>query len=88
MTAKEKAWDLMHKTNGITIKTREWQMCSDYARSDLKRKALIIVDEVIKIVDAVDDISNQFWKDESGNYKSSEKHLDYWYEVKSEIEKL
>ena len=47
MKAYEKAWDLLEKINGQPIDVETWEKASDYAKKDLKRKAFIVIDEVI-----------------------------------------
>ncbi len=47
MTAKEKATDILEKINNGKISKALWDNCSDYAKTDLKRKAFLIVDEVV-----------------------------------------
>lgn len=47
MTAKEKATDILEKVNNGKISKALWDNCSDYAKEDLKRKAYLIVNEVI-----------------------------------------
>ena len=47
MTPKEKAIELIDKMNNMPITFNEWERASDYAKNDLKRKVLIVVDEFI-----------------------------------------
>ncbi len=47
MTPKEKAIELLSKINNGEITDEIWENASAYAKSDLKRKALIVVSEVI-----------------------------------------
>jgi hypothetical protein len=48
MTPKEKAKELLDKMNNMPITIEEWNKASDYAKNNLKRKALIVVDELIE----------------------------------------
>jgi uncharacterized membrane-anchored protein YjiN (DUF445 family) len=47
MTKEEKATYILEKVNNGKISKALWDNCSDYAKKDLKRKAFLIVDEVI-----------------------------------------
>lgn len=47
MKAYQKAWDLLEKINGQPIDAETWEKASYYAKKDLKRKANIVIDEVI-----------------------------------------
>lgn len=80
MTPKEKAIYILSDINNQPITLSEWVNASLYAKSDLKRKALIVVIEVI----------NQL--NDDGLYIQGETNIDeiikYWQEVKQEIEKL
>lgn len=49
MTPKEKAIYIINQINGHPITIEEWDKASDYAKNDLKRKAKIVVYEVLKI---------------------------------------
>lgn len=49
MTPKEKAIYIINQINGQPITIEEWDKASDYAKNDLKRKAKIVVYEVLKI---------------------------------------
>ena len=67
MTYKEKATEILEKINNSKISKEDWEKASDYAKSDLKRKALIVVDEIIYFMDSFDidiDYPHQFkwWK--------------------------
>lgn len=46
MTPKEKAKELLDKMNNEKISYSTWQKASDYAKNDLKRKVLIVIDEI------------------------------------------
>lgn len=43
----EKTIELLEKVNNGKISKALWGNCSDYAKKDLKRKAIIVVDEII-----------------------------------------
>lgn len=47
MTSIEKAKDILEKVNNGKISKALWDNCSDYAKKDLKRKAFLVIDEVI-----------------------------------------
>ena len=72
-TPKEKAINLIDKMNNQSITIQEWQRASDYAKNDLKRKALIVVDEILRVIDRDNNYQNVY---------------AYFLEVKKEIEKL
>ena len=56
MTHLEKAKDVLEKVNNGKISKTLWDNCSDYAKKDLKRKAFLIIDEVIS---ALSDLGNE-----------------------------
>jgi len=47
MIPKEKAWDLLEKINNMKITTLEWNKASNYAKTDLKRKVLVVVNDIL-----------------------------------------
>jgi uncharacterized membrane-anchored protein YjiN (DUF445 family) len=47
MTHLEKAKEILEKVNNGKISKALWENCSNYAKTDLKRKAFLIVDEVV-----------------------------------------
>jgi hypothetical protein len=51
MEAANKALELMSKINGQLITKKVWLKASDYAKADLKRKAMIVVDEILNLDD-------------------------------------
>jgi len=77
MKHKIKAVELLEKINNGKITKELWDNCSEYARNDLKRKAIILIDEVV---------SEILEFDNTDGYAQS--RLDYWQQVKTEIEKL
>ncbi len=78
MKAYEKAWDLLEKINGKPIDAKTWEKGSDYAKKDLKRKANIVIDEVIETEMLID-------KD---NYVETKSYLAYWLEVRGLLNAL
>lgn len=64
----------MNKVNNTEIKMEQWLKCSDYAKNDLKRKALIVVDEVLFVL-------NEIATDSTDNYNAS----IFYLKVKDEI---
>ena len=75
MPPKEKAIELIDKMNNQSITIQEWEKASDYAKKDLKRKALIVIDEIIKELLECGEV----WM---------KSRIKYWQEVKQEIELL
>jgi len=61
MNPNEKALELLNKMNGQYITLSDWHACSDYAKAELKRKALVVVDEVMSNVFKSDLLS--YWVD-------------------------
>jgi len=59
MTPKEKAIELLDKMNNMPITIDEWDKASEYAKTDLKRKALIVVEEILKCRLDTDTSSNK-----------------------------
>jgi len=49
MTPKEKAKDLLEKINNASISNIEWDRCSEYGKNSLKRKAIIVCDEILSL---------------------------------------
>ena len=72
MTVKDKAWELLEKINNAPIEKADWVFSSNYAINDLKRKALIVADEVLGT------LYEYHYDSNSGAY-------EYWQEVKQEI---
>ena len=72
MTPQEKANELMARMNGQIITKEIWDKASDYAKQDLKRKALIVVDEIFELIKGQDFLALE----------------RYWNEVKTEINNL
>jgi hypothetical protein len=84
MTPKEKAIELLDKMNNMPITIKEWNKASDYAKNNLKRKVLIVVEEILECILATDTSSNKHneWNKEIINQGQ------WWRRVQQEIEKL
>jgi len=78
MKAYEKAWDLLSKINGQVIDDEIWNDASDYAKKDLKRKANIVIDEVIDTEMLIDE----------DTYVETKSYLAYWQEVRGLLNAL
>jgi hypothetical protein len=78
MKASEKAWDLLSKINGQEISDEMWSKASDYAKKDLKRKANIVIDEVIGTEMLIDE----------DTYVETTSYLAYWLEVRGLLNAL
>jgi len=78
MRAYEKAWDLLSKINGQEIDNEMWDKASDYAKKDLKRKANIVIDEVIGTEMLIDE----------DTYVEKKSYLIYWLEVRGFLKNL
>jgi hypothetical protein len=76
MTSKEKAEELVNKFSHFTVQEK-WELKNYYAMEC----ALIAVDEIIKSNPSKDGVI-------VGGYPSRYLTVDYWEEVKQEIEKL
>jgi hypothetical protein len=50
----QKAWDILSKINNQEIDSEMWSKASDYAKKDLKRKAIIVVDEIVSELRSVE----------------------------------
>lgn len=83
MTPKQKAKTLLFIINGSNINLEEFDKqfnsASNYAKKDLKRKALIVVDEIL---------NNFGLKSDGKNFYTSSEAISFYEEVKKEIEKL
>lgn len=75
MPPKEKAIELIDRMNNQAITIQQWQTSSDYAKNDLKRKVLIVIDEIIKELLECGEV----WM---------KSRIKYWQQVKQEIELL
>ncbi len=84
ITPKEKAWQLIEKLNHATmpLALSEWVSASHYAKDNLKRKALIIVDEVENVGIFM---SEECAKEENYSPETTE---EFWEQVRKEIENL
>ena len=84
---KEKAWELLEKMNNSPITQKDWDNASDYAKNDLKRKVLIVIDEIQKIIPynpaTIINLKTNEVQEIMGFDEGS-----YYQEVKQEIEKL
>lgn len=79
MSPKEKALDLIIKINNQKISVEQFKEASHYARYDLKRKAQIIVDEILLVLNEIDNT------DET----TESYHMSIFFNiVKTEIKKL
>ena len=74
MNAKEKTINILEKINNGKISEALWNNCSEYAKKDLKRKALIVVDEIIN--------ENKLFPYNTIFYE----RMIFWENVKKEIE--
>ena len=89
LTPKEKAIELIEKINNKPITVAEWEMASDYAKNDLKRKALIVVNEILEATkEKVYNTQIPFYLNGVDQRKLTIIYDKYWLEVKQEIEKL
>jgi hypothetical protein len=73
-TPLEKTWTLLSKMNNSLITQEDWQNASDYAKKDLKRKCLLVIDEVIENLEPLC-ISHL------GTYTNPK--IEYWKNVQS-----
>lgn len=70
---KKTAKNILNRMNGQIISEDEWKSCSDYARSDLKRKAMIVVKEMMS---------------EHSCYTLNDSRWAYWAQVEIELNAL
>ena len=80
MTPNQKAKELLDKMNNQVIKKNDWNKASDYAKKDLKRKCLIVIDEIMNVGCWVSKECAE--KEGFGNETTEE----FWIEVGLEIE--
>lgn len=78
MTATEKAKEILEKINNGKISKALWKNCSDYDRKDLKRKALIVLDEVESAL-------TEYGK-ESMELQNMDSEFRYWDSVRNAVE--
>lgn len=78
MKAYEKVWDLLSKINGQVIDYETWNKTSDFAKKDLKRKANIVIDEVIGTEMLIDE----------DTYVETKSYLAYWQKVRGLLNSL
>ena len=79
MTAKEKAKELVQKYHDMI-----WETGNTISKPMLKQCALICVDEIVKILM---NLRGEFMDLKNISYSKTES-LEYWQEVKQQIEKL
>jgi len=77
MEAKDKAKELLDKMNNHPVTKEMWNGASYYAKTDLKRKLYIVFEEILKELIEFDNVDGY-----------AESRVDYWLEVKTEIENL
>lgn len=70
---KKTAQNLLNRMNGQVVTKEEWEKCSDYARADLKRKAMIVVKEMMS---------------EHSCYTLNDGRWAYWAQVEIELNAL
>ena len=89
MTPKEKAFFLLSEMNNATVTLESFKKASYYGQQELKRKCLIVVNEIIASNPHTDFEKSGY--DRMGrhySYKLPECNLKYWQEVKKEIGNL
>ena len=79
-TPKEKVIDLLSKINNEEITPEIWNEYSEYAKKDLKRKAYIVVSEILDSIP-----SRVYWRTYDDETPSA---ITFWQEVKTELNKL
>lgn len=77
MTATEKATEILEKINNGKISKALWENCSDYAKKDLKRKALIVVDEI--------EIALTEYGKDTMELQNMDSEFRYWDSVKEAV---
>ena len=77
MTATEKAREILERINNGKISKAIWDNCSDYGEKELKRKALIVLDEVESAL--ID------YGKESMELQNMDSELRYWDSVKEAV---
>ena len=84
MTPKEKALELFYKFNKVTSK--EFNSDTFTSATSAKKCALIAVDEIISQLQCVSDFESSIFID--NEYISVIELIEYWEEVKKEIENI
>ena len=79
MNEKEKALDILQKINNGKISKALWVNCSDYAKKDLKRKAFIVIDEILQDYKSY---RVKFWL----TLEHALEMCEYWEKVRIEID--
>jgi transcription elongation factor GreA-like protein len=82
MTAKEKAKELLDKMNNQVVKKDDWDKASEYAKKDLKRKCLIVIDEIENVGCFV---GKECATKEGFGVETTE---EFWQDVRLEMERL
>jgi hypothetical protein len=77
MEASEKARQILEKINNGKISKALWENCSDYAKKDLKRKALIVLDEIESAL-------TEYGKD-SLELQNMDSEFRYWDSVREAV---
>lgn len=73
MESHKKALEILEKINNSPITMSDWESCSEYARKDLSRKGLIVVNEIENALTRYGNISLEL--------QHMELELRYWYRV-------
>lgn len=73
MESHKKALEILEKINNSPITKSHWESCSEYARKDLIRKGLIVVNEIENALTRYGNISLEL--------QHMELEMVYWYKV-------
>jgi hypothetical protein len=88
MTPSEKAKELVDKYAKAVDPNHRNDLPKKATKATAKQCALIGVDVVIDLADRVSDISDNYFKNIDGNYTPALTELEFWQQVKEEINKL
>ena len=85
MTPIEKSWVILCELNNAFISKSDLENSTEYAKKELKRKAIYLVDEILKSRPSLpkEPIGGSINVGECVNLSNK-----YWYEVKQYIESL
>lgn len=73
MESHKKALEILEKINNSPITKSDWESCSEYARKDLSRKGLIVVNYIESALTEYGNISMEL--------QNMDSEFRYWYKV-------
>jgi hypothetical protein len=83
MTPKDKAWVILCELNNAFVSKDDWQNSTEYAKKELKRKAIYLVSEIIDSMPLL-----PVTKPVGSHSENIDNSNRYWADVKQALENL